>query len=264
MKEVIWKDIPGYEGYYEASTEGEIRSVDRYVNNRNSFVASRIMHLNMGPSGYLQVSLSKDGKAKVYKVHRIIAETYIPNPEKKPCIDHINTLRTDNRVCNLRWVTLKENSSNPISKHHLKHGKKKVLGERKKTNKRFKEDAPNKPKPVYRYSLSGEFVDSFKSMIEAESVTQIEMTGIRKALNKQYRTAGGYLWKTEQMLFCEPYQRRRHTKCKTIQMTDHKGVLVKEWEAVADASNELNITKCRILRHMKDNKPIEGFYFRYK
>ena len=113
-KNVIWKAIPGYEGYYEVSTEGEIRSLDRYVNNRNSFVVGRIMHLSMGPSGYLQVGLCKNGKRKNFKVHKIVAKVFIPNPDNKPYVNHINGIKTDNRKENLEWVTAQENTDHAI------------------------------------------------------------------------------------------------------------------------------------------------------
>lgn len=261
---VVWKPIPNYEGYYEVSSNGEIRSCDRYVNNRNGFVAGRIMQQSFGCSGYLQVGLCKDGKTKRCKIHKIVASVFVPNPENKPCIDHINTDRTDNRACNLRWVTLKENSNNPLTKVHSKYGKRRVAGERRTPCQRFGENAPNRPKPVYRYALDGTYIDSFQSLIEAEIVTGIEIGCIKKALDKTHRTAGGYLWNTTKVDRCTPYQRRRHTNCKTLQMIDFNGVVSKEWAAVRDAAKELGTTHTRILRYMTEGKPMDGYYFKYK
>ena len=94
----VWKDIKGYEGHYQVSDMGNVRSLKR---NKN---------LKPSPSnhGYLLVDLYKDGKRKMCKVHRLVAQTFIPNPENKPTVDHINTIKTDNRVSNLRWFTRKE------------------------------------------------------------------------------------------------------------------------------------------------------------
>lgn len=262
---VVWKPIPGYEGYYEVSSNGEIRSVDRIVGG----VGERKLHgkpvkLIISRSGYLSVGLCKNGEKHLYKVHKIVASVFVPNPDKKPCIDHINTDRTDNRACNLRWVTLKENSNNPLTKIHSKYGKEKITGKRRGVCQITRNDAPNHPKSVYRYTLDGAYIDCFQSLIEAEIVTGIEISGIRKALNKTYRTAGGYLWTTTKVDRYVPYKRKRHTKCRTLQIIDSDGVVSKEWAAVRDAAKELGTTHTRILRYMAEGKPMDGHYFKYK
>lgn len=262
---VVWKPIPNYEGYYEVSSNGEIRSVDRIVGgNGERRLYGKPVKQKISCSGYLTVGLCKKGKKRLCKVHKVVASTFIPNPEGKPCIDHINTDRTDNRACNLRWVTLKENSNNPLTKIHSKFGKEKTLGERRRICQIARNDAPNLPKSVHRYALDGTYIDSFQSLIEAEIVTGIEIGGIKKALDKTHRTAGGYLWNTTKVDRCTPYQRRRHTKCKTLQMIDFNGAVSKEWAAVRDVAKELGTTHTRILRYMTEGKPMDGYYFKYK
>ena len=102
MKEEIWKDIPGYEGEYKVSNMGNVYSIIKHR------LSSLILNKTLG---YLFVNLH----GKNYRVHRLVALTFIPNPENKPYIDHINTIKTDNRVENLRWCTPMENTHNPIS-----------------------------------------------------------------------------------------------------------------------------------------------------
>ena len=116
-----WKDIKGYEGRYQVSNLGRVRSLDREYNNRGTMVPIKGKMLSFNNCrGYSLVSLCKDdSKPYKAKVHRLVAEAFIPNPENKPCIDHINTDRTDNRVENLRWVTRKENMDNPLTKSKL-------------------------------------------------------------------------------------------------------------------------------------------------
>lgn len=79
------------------------------------------------PNGYLEYILSYEGERKYISVHRLVAETFIPNPEGKPCIDHINTIKTDNRVENLRWCTHQENMLNPLTYERIKNARKKPI-----------------------------------------------------------------------------------------------------------------------------------------
>lgn len=82
-------------------------------------------HLNN--RGYLEYVFSINGEPKYVRVHRLVAETFIPNLENKPCIDHINTIKTDNRVENLRWVTHQENMLNPLTYERVNNAKKKPI-----------------------------------------------------------------------------------------------------------------------------------------
>lgn len=118
MKE-IWKDIPGYEGIYQASSEGNIRSLDRYSKPHNNngticqnFIRGKFLKGSYDSDGYLEVQLTDaNGCPKYYRMHRLVALTFIPNPDntKYTQVDHINCVKDDNRVCNLEWVTCKEN-----------------------------------------------------------------------------------------------------------------------------------------------------------
>ena len=107
MDNEIWKDIPGYEGRYQASNLGRIKSILRGE--------TRIKKPYLDKYGYLQVCININGTQCNKRVHRLIAKTFIENLDNKPHIDHINTIKTDNRVSNLRWVTHKENMNNPIT-----------------------------------------------------------------------------------------------------------------------------------------------------
>lgn len=110
MKE-IWKDVVGYEGLYQVSNYGRVKSL-----NYNRTGQERIMSPRHTKNGYLELLLYKDGKRKQHQTHRLVAKAFIPNPDNKPYLDHINTIRTDNRTDNLRWVTHKENCNNPLTK----------------------------------------------------------------------------------------------------------------------------------------------------
>ena len=82
---------------------------------------------SIGTKGYLQLWLKcKDGKKRYFMKHRVIAYCFIPNPENKPQVDHINTIKTDNRAENLRWVNQSENNRNPITNRRLSEGQKRT------------------------------------------------------------------------------------------------------------------------------------------
>lgn len=115
MKE-IWKDIEGYEGKYQVSNLGNVKSI-----NYNRTGKEKLLRPMKLRNGYLIVRLCVNNKVKAYLTHRLVAQAFIENPGNRPCLDHINTIRTDNRADNLRWCTYKENNNNPITlERHMK------------------------------------------------------------------------------------------------------------------------------------------------
>ena len=103
----IWKDIKGYEGKYQISNLGNVRSLYDTNQFKKTF---RIKKLSLGErSGYKVIALTKNGKRKSFQVHRLVAEAFIPNLQNKPFINHIDENRINNNVNNLEWCTQKEN-----------------------------------------------------------------------------------------------------------------------------------------------------------
>jgi len=116
----MWKDVVGYEGLYEVSDSGEVRSRDRYIKANILHVKSRlikgkILFQNLKPNGYKTVDLCKDGKVKTTLVHRIVAEAFLPNPDGLRFVNHKDSNRANNIVSNLEWVTSSENRKHGIT-----------------------------------------------------------------------------------------------------------------------------------------------------
>ena len=108
----IWKDIEGYEGCYQVSNLGFIKSLERVIITKQGLKKrhkERILKNTLFGTGYLCVPLTKNGTRKNYQVHRLVAQAFIPNPENKRTVNHKDSDKTNNCVENLEWHTHKEN-----------------------------------------------------------------------------------------------------------------------------------------------------------
>ena len=117
---IVWKPVVGFEEFYEVSNYGAVRSIrkGRYYN--------KIMRPYLAGEGYLYLHVKIGDKTPHLLIHRVVADAFIPNPEHKKYVDHINTVRTDNRVENLRWCTNRENTLNPITNKRRRQVAKKI------------------------------------------------------------------------------------------------------------------------------------------
>ena len=191
----IWKPVVGYEGLYEVSSFGRVRSLDRLVNRRNGSFGlkkGKTLKPHINRLGYKMIGLSMDGKCKHYMVHRLVAQAFIPNTENNPCVDHINTDKTDNTVClnedgsvnyektNLRWCTQKENNNNPLTKE-----------------KRGEALRKSHTKKVQQFTKDGIFINEWNSIIGAARELKINASGIWSCCNGRNRckSYGGYVWR---------------------------------------------------------------------
>lgn len=184
----VWKDIKDYEGYYQVSNLGRVKSIQRLVKKRDGFktIQGSILKPHIDKKKRIKYCLSKNGKHCYPLCHRLVAQAFIPNPDNKPCIDHINTDTTDNRVVNLRWVTHKENSNNPLTRKHL--------SENCVFNGKYGKDN-HLSKPVLQYDKNGNFLKEWECSMSVYRELSIFSSHIYDCCNGKRKTAGGYIWK---------------------------------------------------------------------
>ena len=166
-----WKAISGYEGIYEVSDLGRVKSL--------KFWKEKILKPKK-TNGYLLVSLYKDGHTKQLLVHRLVAEAFIPNPQGLETVNHKDEVKTNNVASNLEWMSQKDN---------LNYGTR---------NKRAGEALINHPKEskqVQKFDKQGNILATFPSINEALRVTGIDKGNISKCCLGKLKSAGGYVWK---------------------------------------------------------------------
>jgi hypothetical protein len=178
----IWKDVIGFEGLYQVSSKGQVKSVDRTTFDKDGVSRKRrgrMLKQKKEQNGYLRVGLSKSCKMTFFSVHRLVANAFIPNPESKQQVNHINENKLDNSVANLEWNTCRENCN---------HG-----------NRNLKLS-----KPIFQLDNSGNIMRRWNSIKDASATLGIKHQNICEVLNGgvltkgKWRfayTAGGYKWR---------------------------------------------------------------------
>lgn len=173
--EEIWENIEGYEGLYQVSNFGRIKSL-----NYNHTNKEKIRKLDIGNKGYLTILLCKNGEKKKYSVHRIVANTFIKNSNNLPQVNHKNGIKTDNRVCNLEWCTNGENE-----KHAYKLGlKNKLYGK-----------ANGMSKAIIQYDLNYNILNEFETIQEAHKKTTISVNTIIRSCKNITKRHNKFIFK---------------------------------------------------------------------
>lgn len=174
-KNEIWRPIKGYEGLYEVSNYGKVKSLINFE-HKNRHRTEKILkpHYN---NGYLSVALYDfEGNKKLYLIHRLVAETFIPNYENKTTVNHKDENKSNNYVGNLEWATMLEQN---LYGTRIDRARQKLY------------------KKVIQLDKNGNKIKLWDSILEAETKLNISKGKITCCCQKQYgrKTAGGYVWR---------------------------------------------------------------------
>lgn len=168
-----WKPIPGYEGRYEVSDLGRVRSLDHVLPNGH-FYKGQIIAPRKNNGGYMLVNLSRSNNIRTFSLHKLVALVFVDNPNQLSQVNHINEDKTDNRADNLEWCTASYNTS-------YGHRNDTMINHRKKA--------------VCQLTMSGEVVEIFPILNEAARRTGVNAAHICDVCKGKRNRAGGYIWK---------------------------------------------------------------------
>lgn len=180
MEEILqfeeWRPVVGYEGLYEVSSFGRVRSLDKYKKQWRGgkiFVQGRIMQPKTKKNGYLGLILSKNGKQKNVLIHRLVAKAFIPNPHNLPCVNHKTECKTFNHFSALEWCDVSYNT---------------------KYGSGIKRTAEKLSKPIVQLSLNGNFIKKWESATVVERELGFFKTHITKCCRGKLKSAYGFKW----------------------------------------------------------------------
>lgn len=178
--------VPGYEGLYEVSNLGNIKSLR----------SGKLLKQASNKDGYKMVSLTKDGKSRSYGVHRLVALAFLPNPLNLPEVNHKDESHDNNVLENLEWISKKENRNYGTYRERM--------------SKSLKESGTNN-KSISAYDKKTlKFVKSYDSITEAEKELGLSKGAIGQVLSGRRKTSGGYIWKYNRKLTMKDLEPKKH------------------------------------------------------
>ena len=201
----VWKDVVGYEGLYQVSNYGRLKSLTRRCRiPSNKFISVPCERILVSDiiNGYCKIHICKNGKAHKTSIHRLEMLAFVPNVDNKPCIDHIDGNRENNCLYNLRWCTVKENMNNVVTTKKISLNRKGKTMAQKTKNKIARTNIGKtmgsengKSKPVVQLNQKGEIVRVWACAREAERIEGFDRGCISKCCLNKMKHHRGYKWR---------------------------------------------------------------------
>ena len=232
--EEIWKDIKGYENYYQVSNLGRVRSLDRYVATVGNPSGKRLIKGKIKKqtlrtcgrdTGYYYVVLSKNNIDKLCSVHRLVAEAFVPNPNDLPCINHRDEIKTNNHMDNLEWCTISYNNS---------YGTARERGGAKLS------------KSVLKFDLDGNLIKKYKSLTIAANEEGVSKGNIENICihRKGKQTVNGFIFMYEEDYNKNGFIGYKNTRLRPVSQYDLNGKFIRRFDSIKQAAETIpNISK---------------------
>ena len=250
MKE-IWRDIKGFEGIFRVSNYGRIMGYPRRSKD-GRILRARLLTGCKYSNGYLVVNLKYESLIKRVPIHRLVAETFIPNPYNLPMVNHKDENKTNNRVDNLEWCDAKYNTTYGTARDRMRNSL-----------------VRNKSKRIRQYSLAGEFIQEFPSIADASNATGAKRSEICSCCKQKESSVSskGFLWRYADECadnIIPPYSKKPSSLMRSVSQYTTNGDFIKTYRCIDDAMRETGtrhsgIYNCCVGRYKSSN----GYIWRY-
>lgn len=238
----VWRFIPNSDNLYMVSNMGRIKSLEcvRKFGNTKRKHKERIMKQFPNWQGYLSCFIRKMNGEKIrISSHQCVADVFIPNPNKYPCVNHKNEIKCDNRADNLEHCTYSYN---------LKYGSRKYCNSTK----------------VYQFSLNGDFISEFNSVLEAAAATKTNRSSISNCLCGLAKSANNFIWRNDKNKDDKIEEYRDYHK-RPVSCFSLNGTFLYNFESIAEAGRRLNLCATTIgLNCMNKVSKVNKYIFKYK
>ena len=248
-EEEVWKDVKGYEGLYEVSNHGRVKSLARiveYTDGRSYMKDEKILSTPPNSDGYLHTQLGKNKKWKTYRVHRLVGEAFLPNPQNYPEINHIDEIKDNNHVSNLEWCT---------REHNMNHG---TGMERAHSHPNAIKRLEESKRPVVGVHIETEKEIRFESLSEADK-NGYPRRNVQSVISGLDKSCRGHVWFYEEEYTSELKDEKMKPFRVRVKQLDDDGNILNEFIDAKEAGEFVGVHPSNISRAITQARKSKGF-----